>query len=204
MAHWAEIDSNNIVIRVLVGDNNDPAGDEGYQWLIDNLGGTWVKTSYNAVGGKRRNPETNEIIICPSCNKEQEKITKAHARMQNSSAYNGIVISNINSEQASTKIMLSLYKHYDYKKQKFSNQINDLKTNGLENIFDVAKRVSSQLSGLIDPSKMAKTANKMTDLMANNSDKLKDLKDDNGNPIGEQLFNQFKATMDMANKMNKK
>ena len=82
--------------------------------------------------------------------------------------------------------------------------ISDLKTNGLENIFDVAKRVSSQLSGLIDPNKMAKTANKMTDLMSSNSDKLKDLKDDNGNPIGEQLFNQFKATVDMANKMNKK
>lgn len=47
MAHWAEIDENNKVIRVLVGDNNDPAGDEGYQWLIDNLGGTWIKTSYN-------------------------------------------------------------------------------------------------------------------------------------------------------------
>lgn len=61
MAHWAELDENNIVTRVLVGDNNDPAGDEGYQWLIDNLGGTWVKTSYNSVGGKRRNPETNEI-----------------------------------------------------------------------------------------------------------------------------------------------
>lgn len=28
-------------------DNNDPNGDEGYQWLLDNLGGTWVKTSYN-------------------------------------------------------------------------------------------------------------------------------------------------------------
>ena len=61
MAHWAELDENNTVTRVLVGDNNDPAGDEGYQWLIDNLGGTWVKTSYNAIGGKRRNPETNEI-----------------------------------------------------------------------------------------------------------------------------------------------
>ena len=61
MAHWAEIDENNIVTRVLVGDNNDPAGDEGYQWLIDNLGGTWVKTSYNAAAGKRRDPETNEI-----------------------------------------------------------------------------------------------------------------------------------------------
>jgi hypothetical protein len=47
MSHWAEIDNNNKVIRVLVGDNNDPAGDEGYQWLIDNLGGTWIKTSYN-------------------------------------------------------------------------------------------------------------------------------------------------------------
>lgn len=61
MAHWAELDNNNVVVRVLVGDNNDPNGDEGYQWLIDNLGGTWVKTSYNAFAGKRRDPETNEI-----------------------------------------------------------------------------------------------------------------------------------------------
>lgn len=47
MSHWAELDNNNKVLRVLVGDNNDPAGDEGYQWLINNLGGTWVQTSYN-------------------------------------------------------------------------------------------------------------------------------------------------------------
>lgn len=47
MAHWAEIDNNNKVIRVTVGDNNDPNGDEGYKWLIDNLGGRWIKTSYN-------------------------------------------------------------------------------------------------------------------------------------------------------------
>jgi hypothetical protein len=47
VSHWAEIDNTNTVIRVLAGDNNDPAGDEGYQWLIDNLGGTWIKTSYN-------------------------------------------------------------------------------------------------------------------------------------------------------------
>jgi hypothetical protein len=49
MSHWAEVDKNNKVVRVLVGDNNDSAGDEGYQWLLDNLGGTWVKTSYNAA-----------------------------------------------------------------------------------------------------------------------------------------------------------
>ena len=47
MAHFAELDENNIVIRVLVTDNNDPAGDEGYSWLVENLGGTWVQTSYN-------------------------------------------------------------------------------------------------------------------------------------------------------------
>jgi len=53
MSHWAEIDNENKVLRVLVGDNNDPNGDEGYQWLIDNLGGTWIKTSYN--GNIRKN-----------------------------------------------------------------------------------------------------------------------------------------------------
>jgi hypothetical protein len=47
MSHWAQIDINNKVIRVLVGDNNDPNGDEGYQWLLNNLGGTWIQTSYN-------------------------------------------------------------------------------------------------------------------------------------------------------------
>lgn len=51
MAHFAEIDENNVVIRVLVTDNDDLNGDEGYQWLIDNLGGRWVKTSYNTQGG---------------------------------------------------------------------------------------------------------------------------------------------------------
>jgi len=44
MSHWAEVDNNNVVLRVLVGPNY---GDEGYQWFIDNLGGTWIKTSYN-------------------------------------------------------------------------------------------------------------------------------------------------------------
>lgn len=71
MSHWAEIDENNIVVRVLVGDNNDPAGDEGYQWLLDNLGGTWIKTSYNnkirnkyAGKGDTYDP-INDVFISP-------------------------------------------------------------------------------------------------------------------------------------------
>lgn len=47
MSHWAELDGNNIVLRVVIGSNEDP--DEGYGWFIDNLGGRWVKTSYNAA-----------------------------------------------------------------------------------------------------------------------------------------------------------
>jgi len=46
MSHFAELDENNIVLRVLVGDNEMP--NEGYDWFIENLGGRWVQTSYNA------------------------------------------------------------------------------------------------------------------------------------------------------------
>jgi hypothetical protein len=67
MAHWAQIDENNVVIQVTVGNNNEP--DEGYQWLIDNIGGRWLKTSYNASGGKKRNPETGEFIDEPGFRK---------------------------------------------------------------------------------------------------------------------------------------
>jgi hypothetical protein len=47
MSHFAELDNNNKVIRVLVCDNNDAAGDEGYSWCVNTFGGTWIKTSYN-------------------------------------------------------------------------------------------------------------------------------------------------------------
>ena len=46
MSSWAEIDETNKVIRVLVGDNNEP--DEGKAFM-ESLGGTWVQTSYSAA-----------------------------------------------------------------------------------------------------------------------------------------------------------
>ena len=48
MAHWAELDENNIVLRITVGNNDEP--DNGYQWLIDNVGGTWVDGASAGVG----------------------------------------------------------------------------------------------------------------------------------------------------------
>ena len=44
MAHFAELDSNNVVLRVIVADKKE--------WCENNLGGTWVQTSYNTHGGQ--------------------------------------------------------------------------------------------------------------------------------------------------------
>lgn len=53
MAHFAELDTDSIVVRVLVTDNNDPNGDEGLKWLNETFGGTWIQTSYNSnIRGK--------------------------------------------------------------------------------------------------------------------------------------------------------
>ena len=75
MAHYAEIDSNNIVQRVLVVANDvthvDGVEDEalGATFLNDLLGGTWVQTSYNgnirgryAGIGYRYDNSTDEFV----------------------------------------------------------------------------------------------------------------------------------------------
>ena len=53
MAHFAEIDSNNKVLRVLVIDNSQES--RGQEFLANDLGfgGTWVQTSYNATFGSK-------------------------------------------------------------------------------------------------------------------------------------------------------
>lgn len=48
MAHFAEIDENNIVIRVLVVDNSQEHRGQEYLANDLNLGGIWIQTSYNA------------------------------------------------------------------------------------------------------------------------------------------------------------
>ena len=60
MAHFAQLDSNNVVIQVIVVDNKDTAdayGTEkehiGAAFCERVLGGTWKQTSYN--GNKRKN-----------------------------------------------------------------------------------------------------------------------------------------------------
>lgn len=76
MSHWAEIDESNKVIRVLVGDNNEP--DEG-EAFVNSLGGTWIKTSYNgkirynfAAKGYLYDPIDDAFIApMPECGHEE-------------------------------------------------------------------------------------------------------------------------------------
>jgi hypothetical protein len=48
MAHFAEIDKDGFVVRVLVVDNSQES--RGQEFLADDLGlgGTWIQTSYNS------------------------------------------------------------------------------------------------------------------------------------------------------------
>lgn len=70
MSHWAELDENNVVLRVTVGDNGS-SDDAACEWLVNNLGGRWVQTSYN--GSIRKNfagigytyDETRDAFIPP-------------------------------------------------------------------------------------------------------------------------------------------
>jgi len=76
MAHFAEIDENNIVLRVLVVDNSLET--EGANFLANTLGlgGTWIQTSYNA---KIRNKfagindiydVARDVFYAPKCHDE--------------------------------------------------------------------------------------------------------------------------------------
>jgi len=56
MAHFAELDNNNIVVRVIVVADEHEA--DGENWCRNLLGGFWKKTSYNTQGGVHLNGGT--------------------------------------------------------------------------------------------------------------------------------------------------
>ncbi len=71
MAHFAQIDKNNVVINVLVVPDEQETRGQEYLATDLNLGGTWIQTSYNhrirkqyaIVGGKY--DATNDVFLMP-------------------------------------------------------------------------------------------------------------------------------------------
>lgn len=49
MAHYAKIDENNIVEKVLV-----VSDDKNADWLNEKFGGVWIQTSYNTYAGEHK------------------------------------------------------------------------------------------------------------------------------------------------------
>lgn len=75
MSHFAELDKDNIVIRVLVG-NPALSDADGLTEITELLGGTWLQTSYNgkirgnyAGKGYSYFPEC-DLFMPPKCHDE--------------------------------------------------------------------------------------------------------------------------------------
>jgi len=82
MAHFAELDDNNTVLRVIVVNNEVITIEEveneqlGIDFCHDLFGGSWIQTSYNAT--IRKNfacigffyDETLDAFIAPKCHNE--------------------------------------------------------------------------------------------------------------------------------------
>lgn len=54
MAHFAELDENNVVVRVIVVNNNELLDENGVEqeqkgidFCVNHFGGSWIQTSYN-------------------------------------------------------------------------------------------------------------------------------------------------------------
>ena len=81
--------------------------------------------------------------------------------------------------------------------------VSDLKVNGLTNMFDTAKSVSSRIGSTIDKKTMMKTASKLQNIVANGEDKIKGMKNEEGENIGEQLFEKLKIPLQLVQSMQR-
>jgi hypothetical protein len=66
---------------------------------------------------------------------------------------------------------------------------------GILGLINAAKSVTQEVGSKLDKDKMEKTVNKMQEFMSNSKEKLKELKDQNGNNIGGQLMESLEAPL---------
>jgi len=83
------------------------------------------------------------------------------------------------------------------------NIVGEIQNNGgdISNMFDIAKKVTDKIGNSIDKDKMQKTASKLSDFLNNGESMLKNMKDENGNAVGEDIMNQMKGPLEMMKNM---
>jgi hypothetical protein len=109
MAHFAELDSNNVVLRVIVVDNKDTAdayGTEkehiGAAFCERVLGGTWKQTSYNGnMRGKYAGigdtyDAVNNVFVSPvSVDNDMQSLSSADLNAITSADLNALTSQSI-------------------------------------------------------------------------------------------------------------
>lgn len=95
MAHFAQLDENNIVINVivvgnekLIDENGFESEEKGIEFCTNLFGGTWIQTSYNAsirknyavIGGRYDEEKDIFLGIEPTCHPEDIEFLEDQAR----------------------------------------------------------------------------------------------------------------------------
>jgi len=83
--------------------------------------------------------------------------------------------------------------------------VDDLKKNGMKNMMNTAMNVSAQMNntGALDPTKMSKTAEQLSKFMNNSNEKIQNMTDASGNPIGPAVMNSLPMQLLKSMSMNK-
>jgi hypothetical protein len=74
---------------------------------------------------------------------------------------------------------------------------------GIEGMRETIKNMSSKISSNVDNKKLSKVLGKLSTFMENGEENLKNLKDENGNMIGESIFESLKGPLEMLQNMKK-
>lgn len=75
--------------------------------------------------------------------------------------------------------------------------VGNFKESGFTNMGDTLAKVAEKAKGSIEPDKMMKTAKSVKNFMYNSKESMKDMKDANGNPIGQQLIDSMAIPLSM-------
>lgn len=83
------------------------------------------------------------------------------------------------------------------------NAVSELKNSkdGNINIFEIAKTIANKVGKNMNKNQFEKTAQHFNNFMANSKDNLKNMTDENGNPIGDNILNSLNIPMQMAKMM---
>jgi len=81
------------------------------------------------------------------------------------------------------------------------NIVEELRVNGIANVGNVLKAVAEKSRSEIQVSDMRNTMGYVQSFMNDGQDRLKEMKDENGNPIGEEVLNTISTPMAMMKAM---